>query len=73
MEISNQLRARCCGRVAQYQLHIASNKNMVSSLKKTNCTPQQATDFEPIFVGHHLGHLSLKEQVDWIEAKCSVG
>jgi len=29
IEISNQLWERCCGRVAQYELHIASEKSAV--------------------------------------------
>jgi len=32
IEISNQLRARCCGRVAQFELHIASGKKILMIL-----------------------------------------
>ena len=29
MQIGDQLRARCCGRVAQYELHIVSGKKHI--------------------------------------------
>ena len=68
IEVGNQSRARCCGRVAQYELHIASEKKHELGFPLSNhynWNDRQKRVFEDCSVLLAIGNVAKELMLTW--------